>query len=342
MLDRTVAKYRSQFGSAGLREIMTLGTSVVSERKEHFGFHDGISQPSIKGFGDRADAPDAISAGEFILGYKNAYDQFTKSPCVPADSVANRMLPASPDGSRDLGKNGTYIVFRQLVQDVQGFWKYMDEATRDGKAQPDETAMVRFASKIVGRWPSGAPLVLSPDADNSSLADVSTFEFRKSDDSGLKCPIASHVRRTNPRDSLDMKAPESVKVSNKHRILRRGRSYGPPLAASMRPMDCLNAAECADERGLYFIALNSDIGRQFEFVQNAWVNNPKFNGLHEERDPLIGNHSRPGDPKTTGTFCVAENGLRRRYSNLPEFVTTKGGAYFFMPGINCLKYFAEI
>ncbi|MCY7360519.1 MAG: peroxidase, partial [Ignavibacteria bacterium] len=88
--------------------------------------------------------------------------------------------------------------------------------------------------------------------------------------------------------------------------------------------------------------MNADIGRQFEFIQNFWVNNPKFEGLVNDRDPITGNHSNPDSRRTKGTFTVQDDKLRNRYHDLPEFVTVKGGAYFFLPGLKALKYLTTI
>jgi Dyp-type peroxidase family len=195
----------------------------------------------------------------------------------------------------------------------------------------------------VGRWPSGAPMTLTPDKDDASLANADSFGYRHTDSEGLKCPYASHVRRSNPRDGQDMTEAVSINVSKKHRILRRGRSYGTPVADSMNPSDILKVSNVEGERGLHFLCFNADIGKQFEFIQNAWINNPKFEGLHDERDPITGNHSHPLNKKTTGTFSVPQpSGLRDRYTNVPEFVTVKGGAYFFMPSITALKFLSTL
>ena len=335
-------RHLSQFAAFGLIEIKTLDTSVLYERKEHFGFQDGISQPTIKGL-SRQDAPEnMIAAGEFILGYKNEYNQYSQSPLVAADSKAAKILPGSLEeqGKYDLGKNGSYLVFRQLKQDVGLFWNYMEKCTRDEKGECNGKEMVKLAAKMLGRWPGGAPVVVCPDEEIKDHNDNNAFEYRKVDELGLKCPFASHIRRSHPRDSLDMNRAASIKVANKHRILRRGRSYGTPVTETMNPHDISKAKDTQGDRGLHFICFNGDIGRQFEFIQNAWSNNPKFNGLHDERDPITGNHSHPENKKTTGTFTIPDKNLRKRFTDVPEFVTVKGGAYFFMPGIKALKYLA--
>ena len=109
----------------------------------------------------------------------------------------------------------------------------------------------------------------------------------------------------------------------------------------MDPMDIIKSDK-SGTRGLHFICINTNLTLQFEFVQNFWVNNPKFSGLYDERDAVIGNHSNPQDAKNTGTFSVEADPIRKRYTDVPEFVTVKGGAYFFLPGIKALNFLASI
>jgi len=328
----------------GLHEVQVLDTTVLYKQKEHFGFHDGISQPTIKGLKRADDKENIIEAGEFILGYKNEYGQYTPRPTVPAQADAANLLTPMPQGSaHDLGRNGTYLVFRQLAQDVPLFWKFMARTTENVNGNNDEKEMIKLASKIVGRWPNGAPLVLSPEDDGGKPeSNENHFDYRQSDPEGLKCPFAAHIRRSNPKDSLDTDRATSIAIAKRHRLLRRGRSYGPPLTEKLNPLDCLKGEETNVERGLYFISINADIGRQFEFVQNGWINNPKFKGLYEERDPLVANHQNPQDSSHTGTFCIHHNGLRTRITGIPEFVKVKGGAYFFIPGLRALRYLANV
>ena len=127
-----------------------------------------------------------------------------------------------------------------------------------------------------------------------------------------------------------------------HRIVRRGREYGTFLT----PEEALASASCGSsttERGLHFICLNANISRQFEFLQSAWINGTKFSGLTGESDPLLGNRTPvPGCPDTGGFTIQKSGGLRHRISGLPQFVTVRGGAYFFLPGIKALRYFAQV
>lgn len=358
---RLAQHYTTLHHTPAFEEIAKLDTKEITARKEHFGFHDGISQPAIKGLGKEEEpAENTVAPGEFILGYRNEYGQFTDSPTVPLASDRSNLLPAATPNTigntpapatgtpapaspmKDLGQHGTYLVFRQLEQDVRKFWDFMEDKTRnsDGTCNPGQ--MIGLASKIVGRWPSGTSLELSPDKDNPAEDNKNKFNYIPADKEGMVCPFGAHVRRTNPRDSINRGDSTSVEVSKKHRILRRGRSYGTPLAASMEPEDIIHCKDNGGTRGLYFICLNTDLGRQFEFIQNFWINNPKFDGLYDERDPLIGNHSNPYEEKRTGTVGIPGDKLRQRFTDLPEFITVKGGAYFFLPGIKALQYLSQL
>lgn len=331
--------------AVGLRALDRLETSDL-DAVEHFGFRDGISQPPVDGL-PRAQGPDAVRAGEFVLGYRNEYGRYATRPMVEGGAAG--LLARDPEGSGrgDLGKNGSYLVFRQLEQDVLAFWRFVDgaahahEAGADASAGPGGdvwAARTRLASKMVGRWPSGAPLALAPDADDPSLVDENDFGYHDADPHGYGCPIGAHVRRANPRDSLDPDpgTERSLAVNKRHRLLRRGREYGPPLLLddALNPVD---PAALEAKRGLYFICLNASIARQFEFVQSTWLNNPKFGGLYEDSDPLVSGHRRAG-----GTFTIPERPVRRRVTGLPQFVTVRGGGYFFLPGVRALRYLASL
>jgi Dyp-type peroxidase family len=320
-LQPLIAAHSAAFGAANLTEVQALDT-VDLGRREHFGYHDGISQPIISGLPKAGRPDDTVATGEFVLGHPNEYGFYTPRPLLAPDQDPGRILPADPEGSgrQDLGRNGTYLVFRQLEQHVDAFHAYLAAATRSPEGGPDAAAAERLGAKMVGRWTSGAPLVLSPDRDDPSLGDANDFRYHQADPLGLRCPIGSHVRRANPRDSLDPRpgSDTSVAVGRRHRILRRGRSYGDPGAAS---------------KGLYFMCVCASIARQFEFVQQTWVNNPKFAGLYDDADPLLGVHQPAG-----GTFTVPAAPVRRRWQGLPRFVTVRGGAYFFLPGLRALRY----
>jgi Dyp-type peroxidase family len=347
--DRIEAVYQAhaaRLAGAGLDLIAALPTIYLPDRKEHFGFRDGIAQPLIDGLEAAGRPENTVAAGEFLLGYPNAYGQYTDRPLLTRERDPRGLLPEPADGSgrRDLGRNGSYLVFRQLSQDVFKFWSALNDRTRAANGAQDPTARDRLAAKMVGRWPSGAPLVKSPDRDNPQLMDDDAFLFHGSGDpDGLMCPIGSHVRRSNPRDSLDPTpgSQESIDVGKRHRLIRRGRAYGPPVAPSMASGDILAAGDDARERGLHFICFNTHIGRQFEFIQHTWINSPKFDGLYADDDPLMGDRGA-GGKGDGGTFVVQAAPVRKRVVGLPRFVHVRGGAYFFMPGIRAVRFLAAL
>jgi Dyp-type peroxidase family len=322
-----------------LRVAQCLDTSPLVDH-EHFGFRDGVSQPRIEELGEGPGAH-TVKAGEFILGYRNGYGQFTPRPLLEPEADPDRILPAAEDapGKRDLGRGGTYLVMRQLSQDVRAFWEFCDRATRGPGGSGDRDARVRLASKMVGRWPSGAPLVLAPERDSSELGEENDFGYFAQDRDGLRCPIGAHVRRSNPRDSLDPNpgSRESIEVGNRHRLLRRGRQYGRFL--SREELFSMDSPESWDDepRGLHFICLAGNLSRQFEFLQHTWLNNPRFGGLYGCPDPLMS----PAPPGGR-TFSIPAVPVRERYTGLGRFVSVSGGAYFFLPGIRALRYLAGL
>lgn len=287
--------------------------------KEHFGFQDGISQPKVKGFPPHKINEDinSLNPGEFILGYENSYDVKPLSPRI---------------GDFDFGSDGTYLVMRQLEQDTTKFWRSMMEYAEQKKEQA-----VKIASKIVGRWPNGNPLTLFEEEGVSvSREEQNDFGFYKEDYHGFKCPFGSHIRRTNPRDGLDDQPEQSMDMINKHRIMRRGRPYGPPLVPDLN-IDQLIEAEDDNKRGLVFICLNTDISRQFDFIQGHWVNNKKFNGFYNDVDPLMGSTT---DEKGI-EFEMQARPYRKRLMGVPEFVKVIGGAYFFLPSMSSIAYLSS-
>jgi Dyp-type peroxidase family len=312
-LGQLYAEHKRQFDQAGLHELARLDTTDLGDR-EHFGFRDGISQPTIAGFGRTGTPMNTIQPGEFVLGYGNEHGQFTQAP--------------------DFARNGSYMVFRQLQQDVPGFWRFADTATRNPDGSSNESRRTWLAAKLVGRWPSGAPLVKAPDRDDPSLATDNDFAYAASDLSGFNCPIGAHIRRGNPRDSLGPGpgTQQSINIGKHHRLMRRGREYGPPVDPATLFADSAHQGEQVD-RGLHFICLCSDIARQFEFVQHMWLMSTKFSGLYDDADPLLG---------TGGSFTVQAQPLRHRYSGLSRFVTVRGGGYFLLPGIRATKYLSSL
>ena len=336
-LDLLLARQRVGFAQSGISELMALGAGRQPDSHEHFGFADGMGQPAIEDSpqAKKAAARNLLKAGEILMGHINTYDKAADSPLVDAARDPQRFLPevqgtaGDQSARRDLGRNGTYLVFRQLAQHVADLYHFFDEATRTPDGELDLDASSRLAAKFVGRWPSGAPLVLTPDKDDLGLAENDDFGYYDRDPRGFFCPLGSHIRRANPRDSLGPDSTKGLASANRHRILRRGRSYGHRLANPR--------VDDGAERGLHFICLNSDIERQFEFVQQTWINNPVFGGLNGEVDPLVG-YVDKGDAIMT----VPADPLRTRVHNIRRFVTVKGGAYFFLPSIRALRYLASL
>jgi len=333
---------------------------------EPFGFADGISQPKIDWERRRdvtrpqLDYSNIVALGEILLGYPNEYQKYNDRPLLDADAASRGLLAAEdrPD-KKDLGRNGTYLVMRTLEQDVRLFWQFVSEQSG---GNPDEAE--RLAAAFVGRTRAGDPLVppqkhAIPGIDHTDPEQVrhNQFTFAK-DPAGARCPFGAHVHRANPRNTDYPGRPtglaklitmlgfgpkgfrdDLMSSVRFHRVLRRGREYGTEL----KPEDALTPAPPNEsERGLHFICLNANISRQFEFLQNAWMMNTKFSGLTDESDPLLGNRAAmPGCP-VTGHFTMPEEngGVPRRVSGLPQFVTVRGGAYFFLPSLRALRYFA--
>lgn len=361
-LDSFIQRAGEQNWSEAFEEITSLGTSNL-DGDEPFGFADGISQPQID-WEQQLERPCTqlgytnISAlGEFLLGYRNEYGKITDRSLVESDAAAAELLNAEDAlAKKDLARNGTYLVMRQLEQDVRGFWKFLYEQADGSVADANQ-----LGAKMVGRTRAGDPLVpiQAEPISGTDPRTVAQNQFTyESDPVGARCPFGAHVRRTNPRSSdFPERRPNALRKLmimlgfgpkgfyddltssvRFHRILRRGREYGSELL----PEEALQAPPPNESpRGLHFICLNANISRQFEFLQNAWITNTKFSGITGESDPLLGTReSIPGCP-VTGNFTIPGEGtLRRRVSGLPQFVTVRGGAYFFLPSLRALRYFA--
>ncbi len=310
-----------------------LDAYLPDDGKEHFGFADGITNPVIKGGPvkhDKNPFDPRVRAGEILLGYKNGYGRVPSSPTVPPKRSTRDLPPRTLGGSAlDFGHNGTYLVFRKLEQDVEAFWRYA-EARAALAGAPDPAAFAeQFAARIVGRWPDGRSLAVAP-GPKDPVDDLNRFGYREEDARGLRCPVGAHVRRSNPRDSLGEDGAISLERTSRHRIMRRGRLY------------VESSPSGATRKGLAFMALNANLRRQFEFIQQTWVNNPKFGRLSCDRDPLIGRAgvelSGAAEPRV---FTRALAPFRERVVGLPSFVRVRGGAYFFLPSLRALAYLAE-
>lgn len=320
----------------GLTVLMKLDGNLTADGKNAFGFNDGIAQPDIAGNHPDTPPDNTVAAGEFLLGYKNEYGVLPESPYIAASDQQGdvSLLPTVGPGQKDLGRNGSYLVFRQMQILSDEFWAFVRE-----NSAGDEARAVRLASKMFGRWPSGAPLVMFPDADPGDEHYDVAFGYAD-DKEGLRCPIGSHIRRANPRDQFeDNPRARSLSLTNKHRLIRRGRNYK------------YKTDENGDEVGLHFLCFNADISGQFEFIQHTWLNYPHFNKLHNDPDPIVGVawKSEDGESNNDGSkdgapqnFTVPQCPVNQHVLNLPRFVSIRGGAYFFFPSLKALRYLATI
>jgi Dyp-type peroxidase family len=284
--------------------------------RDHFGVLAGIAQPAIEGGGVRGRPGDGqpagrgrwrdVAPGEFLLGHRDEDGALPDAPAAPFD------------------RNATFMVYRKLAMDVAAFRRCIADQGARYPGGPDA-----LAAKIVGRWPDGTPLPLSPDRPDPDLvvdpARINDFTYGDDPD-GLRCPLGAHIRRANPRDA---EAFFGGKLSNRHRIVRRGRTYGPRLAEGALEDDGV-------ERGLVFVCFQADIWRQFETIQALWVDDGDPFGLGADKDFLIGEPSGNGAGKMTiqgdPPFIVRPQ---------PRFVTTRGGEYLLRPSISALRRLAE-
>jgi deferrochelatase/peroxidase EfeB len=347
--------------SDAFERLACLATSDL-DGVEPFGFTDGISQPLLDWQrrrpaldAERADYSNLSCLGEYLLGYPNEYGGFTDRPLLDPERTGAH-LPRAEDAldRADLGRNGSYLVLRQLRQDVPGFWQFVDH-----QAGGDAGVRERIASAMVGRHRDGVPLVGPADEaieGGGAPGDLNAFTYR-ADRDGLRCPLGAHVRRSNPRNAdLPAGAPgivswamrtlgfdgdaldhDLVASTRFHRLLRRGREYGSAVSMAQ----ALGDAPGASETGIHFICLGANIARQFEFVQNAWAMGIHFDGLPSESDPLLGTRLPAADGTPSDGFSLPRaDGAADRLAALPQFVTVLGGAYFFLPGIRALRFLA--
>lgn len=290
----------------GVRSLSFLdlnATPPFNYAHDHFGFRDRLSQPVMKGSGEEptpgSGAP--LEPGEFILGYP---DELGPPTDLPQPEV--------------LSRNGSYLAYRRLYEDVALFRDYLREHSDTEEGQE------LLAAKFMGRWRSGAPLVLSPAGDDPELgADPmrnNDFNYKEMDPLGYACPLGAHARRLNPRDTAHN--------MNRRRMIRRGATYGPALPDG-DPDD-------GADRGIAAFIICASLVRQFEFAQNVWINDRSFHELGNEHDPICGTQDGTLD------FTIPKRPIRRVHKGLPAFTALRGGAYFFLPGIRALGYLASL
>lgn len=286
--------------------------------KEHFGYTDGFGNPDFKG-AERDCVPgqgkltaeggwEALATGEFLLGYA---DEAGELPVAPVPHL--------------LARNGTFMAYRKLHQNVATFRKYLEEkGARYGGGKE------KLASKFVGRWRDGTPVELAPDRPDPAIVkdDSQNTNFTYGDDStGARCPIGAHIRRTNPRDAFGFNG----QLINRRRIMRRGMPYGEYVPEGEPVND-------SDDRGIIFMALNASLFRQFEFVQQQWIEYGNDSRQGNDKDFLLGNHEGKGRFFVQGTADASNPPFV--CGGLPNFVELRGGDYFFIPSLTALQMIA--
>ena len=279
-----------------------------------FGYKDGISFPQIRGnvMSPIVSREAPIAPGEFILGYPG---EGGRTVPVPAPDV--------------LGRNGTFLGFRKLHSRVAAFRRFLRD--NGGPRLSPEL----LAAKMIGRWQSGAPLMLAPDADQPELGSdfqrMNNFLYADTDDAanndaaGLRCPLGAHIRRMNPRDTA-LPVMADVRL---HRIIRHGTAYGAPLPEGVLDDD-------GQARGIFFIFLSATAPDTYEFLRKDWIDDGNFLGLGRERDPICGSHDG------TGHYTIPMRPLRRTIPMLESFTRTLGGEYGFMPSLSALRWISEL
>lgn len=319
VVEEVSASLRPMFARAGLAELSTYDGDALRDdkgvplRMAHFGYQDGFSQPTIAGAPPSGfrDPLGLAPAGEFLLGHPSQHPGLTYP--VPAPEV--------------LGRNGSFAAVRILEQDVHGFEVFLQQTAAELGMNPEFVA-----AKVCGRWRNGVPLALSPETDTPKPAipeaDLNDFDYvagadgRGVDDAkGYRCPLGSHIRRANPRSSRIAGAG-----GNLHRIVRRGLPYGPAYDPT-RPDDGI-------PRGLLGLFIGVSLADQFEFIMADWVNDGRFApGLGRTKDPLL------GDGEGEARFKIPVQGQASRTINgFSRFVTTRGGAYCYLPSRSALRW----
>jgi Dyp-type peroxidase family len=293
----------------------------IGSEGEHFGFADPVSQPPMEG------APTPSYPGDGVL-----QEDGTWRPLKPGEFLLGYEDEAGPAGTQapeplELRLNGTYVVFRKLYQDVAAFRRYLARAAKALYGSDDDYHQELVAAKIMGRWPSGCPLDLSPEKDDRTIAADpqrrNNFTYT-GDDEGLRCPLGAHVRRSNPRSTPLTRAT----AVRRHRLIRRGVEYGPHLPDGVLDDDGV-------DRGLINLFIQADIERQFEFVQREWMKGGEFIGLDpNEQDPINGVGGE-------GSQMVVPGAKQPFLFDLPTFVKVKGGEYLFVPGLKALNGIIE-
>ncbi|KAF8139337.1 DyP-type peroxidase [Mycena galopus ATCC 62051] len=314
-INATLADLQLKLGNS-ITEIYSLRTAMRPNENRDFGFLDGISNPTVGGFQSPKPGQALVLTGEILVG-------------ETGDDVPR------PDWAKD----GSFLVFRQLKQLVPEFNKFLADNPINEPGLTPEQGSELLGARMVGRWKSGAPVFLSPTFDDPDLGmdqfRNNNFTFaepgqNKSDPTDQsKCPFSAHIRKTRPRADLGL--PENA--SSIHHIVRAGTPYGPEVTGDESSS---NVTEL--ERGLAFVAYQSNIANGFQFLQKSWANNPNFvhplagPGPEVGFDPIIG--ANQGAPRLVNGLDPTN--AARNFTLIIDFVVSRGGEYFFSPSISAI------
>ena len=297
---------------------------------EHNGYVDGISQPRF--FKEDTLNPNTVTQW---------------NPNAPWN-----MVLVEDRGANVADAFGSYFVFRKLEQNVSAFKQAEDDLSLQLFGQ---TGVELAGAMVVGRFENGMPVKVSDrdthirsdqphgfngiPVDPAMVGKINNFNYN-SDGEGAKCPFHAHIRKSNPRgDSRKLGATLDSEFA--HTMARRGIPFGTrtdipngEVASADRPTGGL---------GLLFMSFQSDISNQFEFIQSSWVNNQDFVNPNTGQDPIIGQNP-PVNSMANGQYeyaTVYNDASTKVKPTTPatfeQFVTMKGGEYFFAPSINFLK-----
>lgn len=267
---------------------------------EHFGFKDGISQPKI----DFGDETGGLPPGQFVFGYKDFDDKVSS---------------AIASGPAELSVDGSLMVFRRLRQDVQAFRDFCNSEAERLRSQWPDLKTEHLAALVVGRWPNGELVSAQVNQPSGIPEPLNDFDF--SDDSrGLNCPFAAHVRKVNPR-----KGGGDVTKPERRRFLRRGIPFGRPIEEKPD-----------DDRGLLFVAFQTSIVDQVDFVTKDWMNSRTTPNIGN--DLLVG---RTVNPETRTLDIIRDGETFEVVSKENAWVTPNGGVYLFAPSICGLKFLSK-
>jgi len=299
----------------GLTELDRLDCQLLPGLVDHFGYRDGISQPTIEQ-APPTGVPDGmppVPTGGFLLGH-------------PSQHVRHSFRVPQPE---PLGRNGSFAALRVLAQDVGAFHRMLAEQER-------RTGMSEelVAATLCGRWRDGTPLALSPGAPQGRPREEQNDFAYVGDERGERCPVGAHIRRMYPRNST-----VAGGGPHRHRIVRRGLTYGPPYDPSRPDDGC--------ERGIVGLFIGASLADQFEFLMAEWAQGDLFAaGIEGTQDPFLGSGRSGGASAQVaadggaGAFRLRRAGGPPRLTDLPRLVTTRGGAYCFIPSITAIRYLA--